>query len=290
LYFPVSLTENRELLTLVLNDMGLDTDTAENGKIGSDMAKASHYEVILSDIQMPVMDGYQAVAAMRGAGLEQPIIALTANAMKGYEEKILKAGFSHYMTKPIDIDALSILLAELLGGKQIAKPADKTAGPTATAITASQASTEPAAAANSDSDTTLIYSELGGSEKLAPVVEKFIGRAREQHNKMLEAATQKDFTELSALGHWLKGSGGTVGFKQLSMPAKNLENLAKAEDLEGCQQELVHILSIIERLRPGVPAAGSVEHVQPTESKDNHSELGSVDVIHSRTRVGGRHT
>jgi len=117
--------ENRELLTLVLDDLGISTETAEDGAVGVEKATASHYDVILSDIQMPVMDGYQAVAAMREKGLEQPIIALTANAMKGYEERILKAGFSHYMTKPIDIDALSKLLAELIGGKKVDAPTPK---------------------------------------------------------------------------------------------------------------------------------------------------------------------
>ena len=255
--------ENRELLTLVLNDLGIDTDTAENGAIGVEMATDHHYEVILSDIQMPVMDSYEAVAAMRGNGLKQPIIALTANAMKGYEEKILKAGFSHYMTKPIDIDALSRLLADLLGGKQIENaepkiPVTHTPATTDIANSAQQsdtpvdrASTTASNDANTATDQSPIYSRLGGSEKLAPVVDKFIVRVKEQFSLMQTAQETGDFKELAALAHWLKGSGGTIGFDQLSKPAKKLETHALAEESTASKESLTEIKLIIDRLRSG---------------------------------------
>lgn len=236
--------ENRELLTLVLNDLGIDTETAENGAIGVEMASGYDYDVILSDIQMPVMDGYEAVAAMREKGLSQPIIALTANAMKGYEERILAAGFSHYMTKPVDIDALSKLLAELMGGKKVDAPVEKQA----TIQSAPQVASNDSNTAHDDSP---IYSRLAGSDKLAPVVEKFITRVGKQFTQMESANAEKDFEELAGLAHWLKGSGGTVGFDQLSKPAKQLEDNAKAKNQDACKSDLLHIKSIIERLRSG---------------------------------------
>jgi len=242
--------ENRELLTLVLDDLGINTDTAENGALGVEMTEKQHYDVILSDIQMPVMDGYEAVAAMRKNGIEQPVIALTANAMKGYEERILKAGFSHYMTKPIDIDALSKLLADLLGGKRVAEAPQ----PTPVAAVAANDSAVPHIASSADpieSDAALIYSRLAGSEKLAPVVEKFIVRVREQFKLMEAAHQQQDLEELAALAHWLKGSGGTIGFDQLSQPAKHLEDHAKTGDIDSCDSDLAQINSIIGRLRAG---------------------------------------
>jgi len=264
--------ENRELLTLVLNDLGISTETAENGAIGVDMATSSTYDVILSDIQMPVMDGYQAVAAMREKGLSQPIIALTANAMKGYEERILKAGFSHYMTKPIDIDALSKLLAELIGGKKVDKPKESAAAPAKAPITKEAANQQ-------EDDQELYYSRLAGSEKLAPVVEKFITRVREQFTQMENANNGSDFTELAALAHWLKGSGGTVGFDQLSKPAKQLEDNAKAGDQTACKSDLVRIKSIIERLRAGTSTDTQPAESTPVETQD--SELQAVDVVES---------
>ena len=194
--------ENRELLTLVLNDLGLKTETAENGAIGVEMACNKHYDVILSDIQMPVMDGYQAVAAMRGHDLKQPIIALTANAMKGYEQKILEAGFSHYMTKPIDIDALSKLLADLLGGKRVEKPEENVEEITVETAAANTANTTAA-----NTDLPRLYSRLADSEKLAPVVKKFITSVNDRFVLMAASCENKDFEELAGHAHWLKGSG-----------------------------------------------------------------------------------
>lgn len=268
--------ENRELLTLVLNDLGISTETAENGAIGVDMAISSEYDVILSDIQMPVMDGYEAVAAMRGKGLEQPIIALTANAMKGYEERILNAGFSHYMTKPIDIDALSKLLAELIGGKKVDKPVEKVAAP-ATAINTAPAANDQAGGPIGDDQGELYYSRLADSEKLAPVVEKFITRVGEQYTEMETANNKKDFKELAALAHWLKGSGGTVGFDQLSKPAKQLEDNAKAGNQDACKDDLVHIKSIIERLQSGKKGDG--QSIAAAASSPSNNE-GAQDSGH----------
>lgn len=273
--------ENRELLSLVLNDLGINTETAENGAIGVDMATAKHYEVILSDIQMPVMDGYEAVAAMRGEGLEQPIIALTANAMKGYEEKILASGFSHYMTKPIDIPALSSLLAELLGGKKVAaKPAALTQSNNENKVVMSEsnAANENSAEINTDSG-DLIYSRLAGSDKLAPVVEKFIVRVREQFTQMEAAAEKSDFEELAGLAHWLKGSGGTIGFDQLSAPAKRLEDNAKAGDQAACKSDLKEIESYIVRLRSGTETnkSGTV----PVTQKTQETAPQAVDTVES---------
>jgi len=109
--------ENRELVKLVLENYGLLVDEAENGQVGLDMAMATPYDVVLMDVQMPVMDGFTATRAMRSDGLKMPIIALTANAMKGFEQECLNVGYTDYFTKPIDIDSFVAKLAEILGAQ-----------------------------------------------------------------------------------------------------------------------------------------------------------------------------
>ena len=180
---------------------------------------------------------------MREHDLQQPIIALTANAMKGYEQKILESGFSHYMTKPIDIDALSKLLAELLGGKRVEKAEEDTKEIT---VENTQESTQES------TDQPLLYSRLADSEKLAPVVAKFITSVKDRFELMATSCENKDFTELAGHAHWLKGSGGTIGFDQLSEPARLLEVNAKSEQYDACNSDLIHIKSLINRLSPDV--------------------------------------
>ena len=89
--------ENRELLQLVLEEVGLEVEGAENGRVGVDKARSGRFDVILMDMQMPVMDGYTATSVLRQEGLETPIIALTANAMKGFERECLEAGCTGYL-------------------------------------------------------------------------------------------------------------------------------------------------------------------------------------------------
>ena len=111
--------ENRELIRLLLEEAGLAVDEAENGQIGVEKAVASPYDVILMDVQMPVMDGFTATRKLRQQGLQTAIIALTANAMKGFEQECLDNGYTGYLTKPVEIDRFMDLMADLLNATPI---------------------------------------------------------------------------------------------------------------------------------------------------------------------------
>ena len=97
---------NRRLISLILSRAGCHVEQATNGKEGIEVAGSSRFDLILMDMQMPVMDGYTATRLLRDDGFKQPIIALTANAMQGDEEKCLAAGCSGFLTKPVDMDKL----------------------------------------------------------------------------------------------------------------------------------------------------------------------------------------
>ncbi len=96
---------NQKLCTTILRKAGLAVETAENGQIGYEMAMAAKqaghpFDLVLMDMQMPVLDGYAATGRLRDEGYEGPIIALTAHAMLGDREKCLDAGCNDYATKP----------------------------------------------------------------------------------------------------------------------------------------------------------------------------------------------
>ncbi len=98
--------DNQKLISRILTRAGAAVDLAENGRAAVDLAwtaveHESPYDVILMDMQMPVMDGYEASALLRTTGYRHPIVALTAHAMSGEMQKCISAGCDGYLTKPI---------------------------------------------------------------------------------------------------------------------------------------------------------------------------------------------
>ena len=118
---------NMEIANMILSDAGFTVETAENGRIAVDKVASSepgYYDAVLMDIQMPVMDGYEATRAIRAldnkalAGI--PILAMTANAFKEDELAALEAGMQAHIAKPVDVNQLMKTLASVLQ-----MPADK---------------------------------------------------------------------------------------------------------------------------------------------------------------------
>ncbi|RYG57988.1 response regulator, partial [bacterium] len=105
-------------LTSALENNGLEVVYAENGRDGIETLQSTPgIDVVLMDVMMPEMDGYETTRAIRKLGIydQLPIISLTAKAMAGDREKCLEAGADDYITKPVDIDALLVLIAKWSG-------------------------------------------------------------------------------------------------------------------------------------------------------------------------------
>ncbi len=105
--------DNQYLVQKILSKTGAKIVTANDGAEAVKLALAHWYDVILMDIQMPVMDGHEAVQMLRANGYTRPIIALTAHAMKEELEHAVQSGFSHFLTKPIDRKRLFEILEML---------------------------------------------------------------------------------------------------------------------------------------------------------------------------------
>ena len=111
--------DNQRLIVHILRRAGAEVAVAENGQVAVDLALAAQqagnpFDVVLMDIQMPLMDGFEATRRLRNAGCLTPIIALTAHAMAGYRQRCLDAGCNDYTTKPIDRAVLLECVAKYL--------------------------------------------------------------------------------------------------------------------------------------------------------------------------------
>ena len=106
---------NREIAIMLLSQFGFEIDTAENGREAVDKAAANAYDLILMDIQMPVMNGYEAAQAIRSTGNGVPIIAMTANAMPEDIKRAKEAGMNDHIAKPLDVPKMMATIAKQLG-------------------------------------------------------------------------------------------------------------------------------------------------------------------------------
>lgn len=109
---------NRDMLSRRLRKKGFEVDMALDGAQGVEMARGGSYDIVLMDMSLPVIDGWEATRQLRAAPETQtiPIIALTAHAMSGDRDKAMDAGCSDYDTKPVEIDRLLLKMNTLLAG------------------------------------------------------------------------------------------------------------------------------------------------------------------------------
>jgi CheY-like chemotaxis protein len=107
---------NRDMLSRRLTRKGFEVETAVDGREGVEMAKTGEYDLILMDMSLPEIDGWEATRQLRAAPDTErtPIVALTAHAMAGDREKALEAGCDDYDTKPIELDRLLSKINALL--------------------------------------------------------------------------------------------------------------------------------------------------------------------------------
>jgi CheY-like chemotaxis protein/HPt (histidine-containing phosphotransfer) domain-containing protein/anti-sigma regulatory factor (Ser/Thr protein kinase) len=227
---------NRELVRLLLEPAGVRVFDAENGKVGVELALREQFDVILMDMQMPVMDGYTATRLLRSQGRKMPIVALTAHAMKGFEEEILQAGCTGYLTKPVDIDRLLEMLASLLAGRRTAIPLKK--------IEAQPIFTDR----EKPTQESAVVSRLASHPRLKSVAAKFARQMPERMEAIVKAWREGDCEAVWQLAHWLKGSGGTAGFDVFTAPARSLEELAKRRELAPMEAVIEELQGLVDRM------------------------------------------
>ena len=209
---------NRILALRLLERRGHTVIVAENGKEGIDLLEIHEVDLVLMDVQMPVMGGFEATAAIRErektTGRRLPIIAMTAHAMKGDRERCIEIGMDDYISKPIDSAKLFALVEQVR------------------ADTPSAPAPAPAPAIAGACDVDAFIERVGGDAELArEMAMLFIPDAVRLLGVILEAVDAGDAERLRQEAHALKGAAGNFGATAVVAAAFELELMGKSGDL-----------------------------------------------------------
>jgi CheY-like chemotaxis protein len=250
---------NQKVARMVLEKLGLDVTVVSNGREAVTAWRSGSYDLILMDCQMPELDGYEATREIRRVEHARtnisrlskniPIVALTAHAMKGDDEKCRKAGMTDYLTKPLDRVKLQACLERHLG---------KLGGDGAEAPAQAVAADAPTAA---PVDWGAFMKSMDGDEALArELVDLFIESGDETLAAILNALGANDYAAVSEQAHSLKGASANLRATATAEAAAKLEAAARARDASNVTSLTTALQSEVTRtidyLRTKVAASG----------------------------------
>src|SRR5437867_2223676 len=214
---------NQQVATAMLLKRGHQVDVVSNGREAVDAVARERYDVVLMDIQMPEMDGFEATAKIRvlAQGRTLPIIALTAHALSGERERCLERGLSGYLAKPFK--AHDLFAAVEGRGTQ---PADTTAAPSPAIDLAAFRRT---------------MEEAGAAEAVDGILETFVATMPQRLDALAAAARHAEAEPLQRAAHAFKSAAGTIGAGRLAALLEDMERAARDGDVAGACDKLEHV-------------------------------------------------
>jgi CheY-like chemotaxis protein len=227
---------NREVATSLLSDVGLQVECVENGLQALKKAATSTFDLILMDIQMPVMDGIEAARQIRmmldSDKANIPILAFTANVFEDYRERCTKAGMNDFVTKPVEPDMLYTTVLRWLP-ESSAKGLVNTS-PRDPAVDKEQ---HDALRLKLQSITGLDLEQglkrlSGKVKKYLPLLLAFVERHQNDMGLVRVALNSREFNQAILIAHTLRGSAGTLGLVSIQQNAAKLEANIRAGDFE----------------------------------------------------------
>ncbi len=236
---------NQEVAVELLTQAGIRVETAANGQIALDRLQRQSYELVLMDMQMPVMDGLTATRRLRALpGLEKlPVVAMTANAMQQDRDACLAAGMDDFVFKPIDPEKLWAVLLRWLKPRRTL-----TAEPKPPVETPSEPAALPGSLAGVDMELGL-RRVLGKKPQYLSLLRKFLAGQKDAAAAIRVALDGNDLETAERLAHTMKGVAGNIG-------ATGLHD--RAADLQGALREQAVRKTLDHRLRLFSDALGEV--------------------------------
>lgn len=221
---------NLQLASTLLKEQGHECITVENGAQALEAVKRENFDIILMDVQMPIMDGITATRAIRNPNSGAlnpsiPVVAITAHALKGDRERFLKAGMNDYIAKPIKLTEFYRTLDRAMEGT-IPLEGENTESPD---------SHGHAEAFNRQGALEML---AGRKDLLTRMDEIFLRDVPDELEELLAYTNQKKWEDAMRLAHSIKGSSRTVGAQRAGAVAEQLEFFCKQKDDISAQREL----------------------------------------------------
>ena len=275
---------NQEVATELLREVGLVVDLAPDGAIALDMVQHHAYDLVLMDMQMPVMDGLTATREIRKLSDFQdlPIVAMTANVMAGDRERCLTAGMNDHIAKPIDPQDL---IEKLL---RWAKPQDREAYKGSGIQAVGTKRTLDAAPSTvglfegmAGLDVTVGLRQAMGRDALyLKLLRRFVDGQADTPKHLASALENEDWTVAERVAHTLKGVAAQIGAGELRALAEQLEHAirhrAPITRLETLQADIAASLPVlIEAIGARLPQQTSIGQAAPPVDPDRQHELCS---------------
>jgi PAS domain S-box-containing protein len=241
---------NQKVALRLLDQMGYRADIAANGLEAIDAVERQTYDVILMDVQMPELDGFEASREInrRWPGKQRPrIVAMTANAMQGDRELCIAAGMDDYVAKPVRVDELVAAL-ERSGSRSVPGPQGRGAAP-------------PAAGLSSIDRAIFdrLVAAMGGGF-VAELIDTFVQDGRELLATLQRTLDATDIDAFRRAAHSLKSNSDTLGATGLAALARELEAMARSRSLDGVAPR---VAQIVERYESVVVALGDLRRDLP---------------------------
>jgi len=212
---------NQQVAVAMLVKRGHEVYVAGNGREALEAVRARDYDVVLMDIQMPEMDGFEATAAIRALpkGKDLPIIGLTAHALSGERERCLSHGMSEYLAKPFKAHELFALVEGTSTPKAPAAEAPATVAPPVDL-----------------EGFRMTLREAGAESALYSIIDTFVRQGPDRLAALATAVASGTGDEISRAAHVYRGAAATIGARELAELLERVETSARAGDIEKAKE------------------------------------------------------
>ncbi len=232
---------NQQVALHILEKSGFKVDVAPNGRRALEAMKMVSYDLVLMDIQMPEMDGFEATSQIRGLQFavrnhDVPIVAMTAHAMKGYAERCLAAGMNDYITKPIEPTELVRKIEKLIHKEPLASSSEKDTD-TQTGVSGGSRTLAPI-----ELDTAMARA-MGDRAFLEEMFEVYLKQVPEEVKALKAALAQNDAESLRRLAHTMKGAAANLSADKMAAAARDLEEIGRNGNLSAGNRALSQLES-----------------------------------------------